>query len=366
MSQRDTSISILKGIGIILVVLGHASVTQPQSYLYVRTIIYTFHMPLFLIASGFFFRAEYLNDCRTFIKKKIRGLYFPFLKWSLIFLLLHNVFYFCGILNNEFGYQGIGTAAYSTKQIALYAIDIAIRMEHYEGFHLGAYWFMRALFVGSIFLCVCSMLLNMKLQNATVSIAIIASVFWGIALIKSYFGINIPLWPQGGFRDILSVTFVGAGYLIARARDRGLLMDNRILILSTLSLISCIVIYPGKMVAGANEFDCISLVFSGLAGFIIIYHVSQWLNKSDNYLTKGLIHIGNKTFYILTFHFIMFKPVSYLKTILYDLNCKMIGCHPVIDEYNNWFWITLYAFFSITTSLLLGTACERIKYLRIK
>lgn len=46
--ERISSIDILKGIGIILVMLGHA---LPHDS-FVRTLIYTFHMPLFFWCSG--------------------------------------------------------------------------------------------------------------------------------------------------------------------------------------------------------------------------------------------------------------------------------------------------------------------------
>ena len=123
MIRNNTKISILKGIGIILVVLGHASIIQPKSYQYFHTVIYTFHMPLFLIASGYFFKEQYLNENKKYFKKKVKGLYLPFLKFSLAFLLLHNIFYTLGILNSDYGYNGMGSEAYSMRQVCFYALE---------------------------------------------------------------------------------------------------------------------------------------------------------------------------------------------------------------------------------------------------
>lgn len=50
MRQRDHSVDILKGIGILLVIIGHCDL-----FAVFRSIIYSFHMPLFIILSGYFF-----------------------------------------------------------------------------------------------------------------------------------------------------------------------------------------------------------------------------------------------------------------------------------------------------------------------
>lgn len=74
--NRYDSIDIAKGIGIILVILGHII---PETVWY-RSIIYSFHMPLFFLISGFFpakiddrffGRGGYLN-------KQIKTLYLPY------------------------------------------------------------------------------------------------------------------------------------------------------------------------------------------------------------------------------------------------------------------------------------------------
>ena len=87
--NRDTTIDVLKGIGIILVVIGHSCCPQ-----LLNDFIFSFHMPLFFIASGYFFEMKNLENKKDYLKRKIRGIYFPYLKWSVIFLLLHNLFYY--------------------------------------------------------------------------------------------------------------------------------------------------------------------------------------------------------------------------------------------------------------------------------
>ena len=50
---RDVNIDILKGIGMLLVIIGHSGCPWPF-----YPAIYAFHMPLFFIVSGLFFSTK--------------------------------------------------------------------------------------------------------------------------------------------------------------------------------------------------------------------------------------------------------------------------------------------------------------------
>lgn len=54
--QRETWIDVLKGIGIILVVIGHVSLGNT-----LNSWIYTFHMPLFFSVSGYLWGGKRKN-----------------------------------------------------------------------------------------------------------------------------------------------------------------------------------------------------------------------------------------------------------------------------------------------------------------
>ncbi len=96
--MRNTSLSIAKGIAIILMCAGHA-----EGPGIVINFIYLFHMPLFFIAAGYFFSKKYVTDPWLFCKKRFKGLYIPFVKWSVFFLLIHNLMFKIGILNEQYG-----------------------------------------------------------------------------------------------------------------------------------------------------------------------------------------------------------------------------------------------------------------------
>lgn len=72
MTKRIEWIDIAKGIGIILVVIGHISQIKV-----LNDIIYSFHMPLFFMISGFFHK-----DKNDFIKHKLHTIIIPYIFFS--------------------------------------------------------------------------------------------------------------------------------------------------------------------------------------------------------------------------------------------------------------------------------------------
>ena len=61
--ERDDNIDIIRGILIVLVVLGHYG----EGLLH--DVIFLFHMPVFLILSGYLFKRDKLLDSEYILKK---------------------------------------------------------------------------------------------------------------------------------------------------------------------------------------------------------------------------------------------------------------------------------------------------------
>lgn len=82
---RNTYFDVLKGIAIIIVVYGHCLQTFYPNWtdsIMGRTIV-TFHMPLFMLISGYFFYPSVLRaDLQSFMKKRFMHLYLPSLMWG--------------------------------------------------------------------------------------------------------------------------------------------------------------------------------------------------------------------------------------------------------------------------------------------
>ena len=79
-SRRLEWMDVAKGIAIILMVVGHTSIPKSLS-----DFIWTFHMPLFFIASGWL-TSWNKNTAQSFIRNKSKNLLLPFFSYSMIVL----------------------------------------------------------------------------------------------------------------------------------------------------------------------------------------------------------------------------------------------------------------------------------------
>lgn len=77
--------AILQSLGIIFVVVGHRGGINLLADWFP---IYSFHMPLFIFISGYFYKKESENQYLNFFIKKIRKLVIPYFIWNFIYGLI--------------------------------------------------------------------------------------------------------------------------------------------------------------------------------------------------------------------------------------------------------------------------------------
>lgn len=89
-AKRLIAFDIAKAICIVLVVVGHyIPDSSPLWYVEMRNIIYSFHMPLFMYASGYIYNATKRDEAYgSFLWKKVRRLMIPYLVTSFIIITL--------------------------------------------------------------------------------------------------------------------------------------------------------------------------------------------------------------------------------------------------------------------------------------
>lgn len=128
MSKRIEYIDIARGIGILLVVMGHNDFAVVSPFVY--KVIYSFHMPLFFFLSGYFLNPAV--DFWTFFKKRFNSLLKPF--FFTIFLI-----YFFSISFEKMSFQT--------------AIGRIIKSLYGTGYYLDwvQLWFLPHLFVVSLY-----------------------------------------------------------------------------------------------------------------------------------------------------------------------------------------------------------------------
>ena len=232
--MRNHTITLLKAFAIILVVMAHAG-----SPVYLSRFSYMIGVSLFFMASGYFFNEKYLNDEGTFVKRRLKGLYVPFLKWSIILLVLHNLWFYTGILNETCGNATGGvTHPLNAHQWMQSLWSIVTNMSGYDAFLGGAFWFFRALLVSSIvflagFKCL-SMIPCFHYSDAKAEPSSPAppqrqglSAGSRIAMALAAIALALALWltvenlrwtglAQGGYRELMGIFFLSMGYLYHR------------------------------------------------------------------------------------------------------------------------------------------------------
>ena len=356
--KRETIISICKGIAIILMVIAHAEAPG-----WLCKFIFEFHMPLFFITAGYFFSLKYLNDEATFVKKRIKGLYWPFVKWAVFFLIIHNWMFDLGVLNETFGNDAGGvTHPYNWHQMQQNLWNIFTAMGGYDQFLCGAFWFFRGLFVASILYLIIYKVLDSSLKSARWKAAIpylVCLIMLLLCAWKTSEGLKVITLVQGGYRDMMGCFFFGCGFIFKKFVDdyRQAMAHQSVAILCNIVFAVIVFLFSKYLTANMNWrstfVQFLSLPLPALLGFLMTYNISCWLDRHENILKRFLVYTGDHTLYIFIFHIVSYKVVSLIKIWYYGLDPKQVGCHMVIHEHSqeDQFWI-LYTIAGVGLPLL--------------
>ena len=352
---RNTSISIAQGIAIILMVAGHAECPGT-----LMSLIYIFHMPLFFITAGYFFTRRNVEQPWDFCCKRFKGLYVPFVKWSLFFLLIHNVMFQVGILNEAFGnWEGGVTHPYSLRQALQRAVHIFTAMAGYDEFLAGAFWFFRALLISSILFLVIFRLIDgrsQRLKGWHIA-AIIAVAAIGFAALRISFGLKVVNVVQGGIRETWGILFFAIGVIYRHFEaSRGFSPRHWGYWAAMAAAVAVLVAGTMNHWAGMNLApkirDVATLPLTGIAGFFVTHQLSRLIDGREWWLKRLLVLCGERSLYVYVFHIISFKVVSLVKIAYYGLDPRQIGCHMVIhDHHDDAFWL-LYTLVGVALPLL--------------
>ena len=171
MAARNLQIDITRGIGILLMIIGHCSLFGGT----VRYIIFSFHMPLFFIFSGYFFRGK---PIRNVVKSGFDRLVKPYL----IFAIIMEVF--LKLLNMKGCISGITEILFAhggPKHTLIFPTETSI----------GAIWFLMAIFWCKIFYNeICKICKNNIYMSAIIAFAISwSAIYVGKYLLNLPFGI---------------------------------------------------------------------------------------------------------------------------------------------------------------------------------
>ncbi len=157
--QRDPVIDSMRGIGIVLMVLGHSGFPGTD-------FIYLFHMALFFMLSGWFFSLR--GGPVHFIKRKAVTLWLPFVLANTAFTVLNNLFLKLNILTSDERILQVPGNAVTTPVTVKDVIGRTVHWCVFDGGTQlgGAMWFIQALFQVSILYALVEFILQRLLHGA--------------------------------------------------------------------------------------------------------------------------------------------------------------------------------------------------------
>lgn len=337
----NVAVNYAKGIAIILMVLLHSSRWIESGYL--GHVVCLFHMPLFFFMAGYCFKEKYLSDFRTFAKKRFLGLWKPYVKYGLLFLLLHNVFFHLHIYDSIYGsYTGITSCLYGMKDYLLQFQRI-LRMVGSEQL-LGGYWFLPTLFYASIIAYITIRYVRNSLFGGGILLALTLAFLVTDRKIP-FFGIDDKM--------SLGALFFYLGYLCKGYQKK---FDSKkvkvlFLLLAIMVVVAIAWTLPSSMPTMETKAVIPYVIAASLAS-TSIFMFCQWLVKYESYLGSILNYIGMHTIEILTWHFLLFKLVSLLIVNIYRLPINSIASFPTIQEYSCQGWWIAYTMVGVFIPVL--------------
>lgn len=282
--KRLNEIDILKGIGIILMIMGHIEFGK-----YIDKFIYSYHIPLFFIVSGILYSKSQLKFSR-WIKKKAKSLLIPYISFGVVYLMI-------AIIQNIIHMRTISELKDNFFHFAWFNTDsLAIA---------GAIWFLTALFITELIFYLID---HLNINDSIKKILILMIFVMGIILSK--IGVKLP-WGIG-------VSFVGTllFFIGIWIKQRYLkIVNQRWYLWAILFLICLTTIFINGTVNLRLELysNPILFIFNASSMTIILLVISFKIKSRKNIIMNEIIYIGkNSIVYLCLNEFVLF----FLKKIL--------------------------------------------------
>lgn len=297
-------------------------------------------MPLFFIMSGYCFKQKYLSDFKTYLLRRIKGIYLPFVLYSLIFLSVHNVFVNWHLYDTD---QGV----YGWTDFLWVFSRITTRMSHNEQL-LCVFWFLKELFWGSfIFYVALRLLKNKKI--------IVIIVLLAISFVSRFFSLRIPYFSVS-FVSFYAASFIAAGYWLNDFTQK---LCNWWCVFICAIIVALEVYIWGTSTMNVTIFSMIPYFLSGIAGTMITFSAAKLVCSLRAGRTRFILmeYIGSHTLSIMALHLLAFKLVSLLIICIYKLPIAELVSFPVLQEYSRSAWVFVYTFSGVFIPLLCHWGC---------
>ena len=336
---RILYINYLKILGMVYLLFWHTEIK------YLNIISISFFIQMFFFVSGYFYKdpAPGFNNYFHFIVKRIKSLYFPFIKYSLTFLLLNRLLVHLHIISE--GYR---------IPVSMTSILNILKLNANQPL-AGAMWFVAALFWTALLFLLLSAFLDLAedLTGMTRSREVIRLIlvtgcyFFGYHLTSKQ--ILLPAHLDISFTMLI---FYYLGFIYRKYEGR--LRNNFLLAAICLAILIYLSRIGFPAIASRQYTSPSHLLLCGIAGTYFTFYLSVCAARiTPDRLAGWINYMGENTMAILALHFLAFKLIHLIYIFSYNLPIQKLSAFPTIPESSQlWRWGYVLAGFFLP---LLGT-----------
>ncbi len=289
-SQRIAYIDIARGIGILLVVLGHSDLALVSPYLH--QIIYSFHIPLFFFLSGIFFDPGIAPG--LFLKKRFRAILQPYL--FVIFLIF--------LASVSFTNMGISTA------LGRFTKSMYASTEYIWWIPL---WFLPCLFATSLFAYVVYRIFLPKIENRYLRwVVLLVILAGGVYFVGVFYPFTVPLFGKAyelyGLPYNLDVVLISGFFFMLGAEIKRLPLDKvfgnkGLLLLTGMGLLVLNAFFSQRMDLAVRIYNSFLInTLEALLGIAFTLALSKQIESTNTSFASAMAYIGQTSLFILIFH----------------------------------------------------------------
>lgn len=300
--KKNTQFLILQTIGIILVVLGHKGGIELFDEWFP---MYSFHMPLFVFISGYFYKIGSTDNIIKFIKSKTNRLLIPYFIWNFIYGVIYTLLFKLGIID----YSSHGASLINFESLFISPFIHG----HQFVFNL-ATWFVLILFLIQVTYTIFRKIFKYIAFSNEYLIMIIFLVVGLVAVFLANHG-YIGSYKYPIIKTMFLIPFFHLGYLYKNKLESKDNLNNT-LYFAILFIIQFILLKKyttlGFSVAWLNTFNHHNILLpfmTSLTGILFWLRISRILVKSfeDSYIIE---YVGSHTWDIMTHHIFVFFVIN--------------------------------------------------------
>ena len=344
--KRDTTIDLLKGIGITSIVIGHVRGYLPGGFPIVAY-VYTYHIMVFLFVAGMCFKPQNNTPPYMQIGKRLVGLLPLYTIYSIFFVACHNLFRKVHILSNDIPKYG--------KREIIQNILNSLSFGTSERL-LGAFWFVPMFFMAVSFFII--IFYKMEQIKKTIWGHILAMFVCSIVgIVLNYKEVYLNYHIQTSILGI-SIIYLGCFYKKYRMKFEKYLKWWYAPILGTM-IWGILSLKIGMIELSVNQIMHPALFYPvTLIGILFCLCLAEGIKKVRPFC-KMFATIGKNSYHIMALHFLAFKCVDLVAVRIFKDGNDVLGKFTV--SYENLWWIYYIAGIAIPIAVIYA-----LKYIRNK